>query len=61
MVNVRYGVTVPIASRFGAFETWLECFVLPKLTVALPSHHIDVTRWRIPRNLPLTGPQFNVS
>ncbi|XP_058816996.1 uncharacterized protein LOC131680291 [Topomyia yanbarensis] len=35
--------------------------VLPKLTVSLPSQHIDVSRWRIPRNLPLADPQFNVS
>ncbi|XP_058840872.1 uncharacterized protein LOC131696343 [Topomyia yanbarensis] len=36
-------------------------FVLQKLTVSLPSHHIDVSRWRIPRHLPLADPQFNIS
>ncbi|XP_055589044.1 uncharacterized protein LOC129741345 [Uranotaenia lowii] len=59
-VNVHFGVTLSIASRFGGFETSLQCLVLPKLTVDLPSHHIDVTRWRIPRHLPLADPQFNI-
>ncbi|XP_065078787.1 uncharacterized protein LOC135701780 [Ochlerotatus camptorhynchus] len=61
MVNVRYGVTMSIASRFGTFTSNLDCLVLPKLTVALPSCSIDVTRWRIPRHLPLADPQFNIS
>lgn len=61
MVNVRYSVTVSIASRFGDFAANLDCLVLPKLTVALPSYHIDVTCWQIPRHLLLADPQFNVS
>ncbi|XP_065075282.1 uncharacterized protein LOC135699026 [Ochlerotatus camptorhynchus] len=61
LVNVHYGVTMSIASRFGIFISSLECLVLPKLTVALPSCNIDVTRWRIPRHLQLADPQFNVS
>lgn len=60
-VNVRFGVTILIASRFGNFESNLDCLVLPKLTVALPSCHIDVTRWQILSHLPLADPQFNVS
>ncbi|XP_055634088.1 uncharacterized protein LOC129774380 [Toxorhynchites rutilus septentrionalis] len=61
MVNVRYGVTLPIASRFGNFESSLECLVLPKLTVALPSHNIDITHWRIPPHLLLADPHFHIS
>ncbi|XP_055527328.1 uncharacterized protein LOC129719944 [Wyeomyia smithii] len=41
--------------------TQLDCLVLPKLTVSLPSQHIDISRWRIPKNLPLADPQFNIS
>ncbi|XP_055634284.1 uncharacterized protein LOC129774549 [Toxorhynchites rutilus septentrionalis] len=61
VVNVRYAVSLSLASRFENFSTQLDCLVLPKLTVSLPSHHIDVSRWRIPRNLPLADPQFNIS
>lgn len=60
-VNVRYGVTLSFTSRFGNHQFSLDCLILPKLTVSLPSHHIDVTRWRIPRNLPLADPNFNIS
>ncbi|XP_065092730.1 uncharacterized protein LOC135713532 [Ochlerotatus camptorhynchus] len=60
-VNVHFGVTISLASRYGDHRFSLDCLVLPKLTISLPSHHIDVTRWRIPRNLPLTDPQFNIS
>nr|XP_029722740.1 uncharacterized protein LOC115263673 [Aedes albopictus] len=35
--------------------------VLPKLTVSLPSHHINVSRWQIPSNLPMADLQFNIS
>ncbi|XP_055605769.1 uncharacterized protein LOC129753943 [Uranotaenia lowii] len=61
IVNVRYGVTLAIASRFETFATQLDCLVLPKLTVSLPSHHIDTSRWKIPKHLPLADPQFNIS
>ncbi|XP_062541340.1 uncharacterized protein LOC134209371 [Armigeres subalbatus] len=60
-VNVHFGVTISLASRFGDHRFVLDCLVLPKLTVSLPSHHIDVTRWHIPRHLPMADPQFNIS
>ncbi|XP_053686415.1 uncharacterized protein LOC128735957 [Sabethes cyaneus] len=52
-MNVRYGATLSFASRFGNHRFSLDCLILPKLIVSLPSHHIDVTQWKIPRNLPL--------
>ncbi|XP_062713792.1 uncharacterized protein LOC134290632 [Aedes albopictus] len=60
-VNVHFGVTLSLASRFGDHHFTLDCLVLPKLTVSLPSHHINVSRWQIPRNLPMADPQFNIS
>lgn len=60
-INVRNGVSLLIASRYGNFKSNLDCFVLPKLTDALPSCHIDVRHWRIPQHLPLADPQFNIS
>ncbi|XP_055632588.1 uncharacterized protein LOC129773062 [Toxorhynchites rutilus septentrionalis] len=60
-VNVHYGISLSLSSRFDTFSTSLECLVLSKLTVSLPGHHIIVVRWIIPRNLPLADPQFNIS
>lgn len=61
VVNVRYGVTLHLASRYGNHQYSMNCLVLPKLTVALPRQHIDVSKWRIPRHLPLADPRFNIS
>ncbi|XP_062704362.1 uncharacterized protein LOC134286717 [Aedes albopictus] len=60
-VNVHYKVNIALASRFGGFEQEIDCLVLPKLTVSLPSRSVDISRWTIPRNLPLADPRFNIS
>lgn len=60
-VNVHYKVNIVLSSRFGGFEQQIDCLVLPKLTVSLPSRSIDISRWTIPRNLPLADPRFNIS
>ncbi|XP_053686382.1 uncharacterized protein LOC128735926 [Sabethes cyaneus] len=39
----------------------MECLVLPKLAVHLPTSTVDISDWRIPEHLPLANPQFNVS
>lgn len=60
-VSVRYCVQVSLSSRFGKFVQEIECLVLPKLTVSLPSCHVDISRWSLPRNLPLADAKFNFS
>ncbi|XP_062713910.1 uncharacterized protein LOC134290733 [Aedes albopictus] len=60
-VNVHFKVNIALASRFGGFEQEIDCLVLPKLTVSLPSRSVDISRWTIPRNLPLADPRFNIS
>nr|XP_029715748.1 uncharacterized protein LOC115259352 [Aedes albopictus] len=60
-VNVHFGVTLSLASRFGDHRFTLDCLELPKLAVSLLNHHINVSRWQIPRNLPMADPQFNIS
>ncbi|XP_055623056.1 uncharacterized protein LOC129766513 [Toxorhynchites rutilus septentrionalis] len=59
-VSVHFKVNVMLASRFGGFEEQLPCLVLPKLTVNLPSRSVDISRWNVPRNLPLADPRFNI-
>ncbi|XP_053691419.1 uncharacterized protein LOC128739943 [Sabethes cyaneus] len=61
VVNVRYTVTVQFSSRFGPTENSLECLVLPKLTVSVPTSNVDISAWKIPQYLPLADPQFNIS
>ncbi|XP_055623164.1 uncharacterized protein LOC129766610 [Toxorhynchites rutilus septentrionalis] len=60
-VNVHFSVNLSFASRFEEVERQLDCLVLPKLTVSLPSRSVDISRWNIPRNLPLADPRFNIS
>ncbi|XP_058840021.1 uncharacterized protein LOC131695495 [Topomyia yanbarensis] len=60
-VNVHYKVQIALSSRFGGFEQQIDCLVLPKLTVSLPSRSVDISRWTIPRHLPLADPRFNIS
>lgn len=61
MVCVRYSVAISLASRFGKYIQQIDCLVLPKLTVSLPSCHVDISQWKIPRHLPLADPKFNIS
>lgn len=61
VVNVRYTVSVNISSRFGSHHYDLNCLVLPKLTVNLPTRTIDISTWKIPKHLPLADPQFHLS
>ncbi|XP_058828378.1 uncharacterized protein LOC131688223 [Topomyia yanbarensis] len=60
-VTVHHRVDTIIVSRFGTFEHPLNYLVLPKLTVCLPSQHVDVSHWKIPPNIPLADPRFNIS
>lgn len=61
VVIARYVVSIVISSRFEANDYPVNCLVLPKLTVNLPTTTIDISRWNIPTHLPLADPGFNVS
>ncbi|XP_055522772.1 uncharacterized protein LOC129716954 [Wyeomyia smithii] len=61
LANVRYVVTVQLASRVGPSEYCVECLVLPKLTSSLPTRSIDIRAWKILQHLPLADPQFHLS
>ncbi|XP_062557643.1 uncharacterized protein LOC134222511 [Armigeres subalbatus] len=61
MVSVRYCVQLTLSSRFGKLVQTIDCLVLPKLTVSLPTCHVDVSKWNIPHHLQLADPKFNVS
>ncbi|XP_055604942.1 uncharacterized protein LOC129753172 [Uranotaenia lowii] len=59
--RVKDQVPITIASRSGKFVTSMEFFVLPVLTRVLPSTNVDISKWVIPRNLPLADPKFNIA
>ncbi|XP_055605123.1 uncharacterized protein LOC129753335 [Uranotaenia lowii] len=59
--RVKDQVPITIASRSGNFITSMEFFVLPALTRVLPSTNVDISKWVIPRNLPLADPKFNIA
>lgn len=61
IINTQFSTTVTLASRFGEFQYNLDCLVLPRLTISLPSTNINIARWKIPNHLPLADPKFNVS
>ncbi|XP_053686902.1 uncharacterized protein LOC128736443 [Sabethes cyaneus] len=61
IVHIRSKVVIKFSSRFGKFEYLLECLVIPQITVTLPSKHIDISRWNLPKNIPLADPKFNIS
>ncbi|XP_062556914.1 uncharacterized protein LOC134221744 [Armigeres subalbatus] len=58
IVNVRYVVSVTVSSRLNNQQFPLECLVLPKLTVNLPTKTVDIRTWQIPPHLQLADPQF---
>lgn len=59
--TVRYSQYVRLQSRLGDYTTILECLILNKLTISLPSCHLDVSKWKIPCKQLLADPQFNIS
>lgn len=51
---------VNIRSKINDYHTSIKCFVLPRITSSLPSTYIDVDLIRIPDNIQLADPTFDV-
>ncbi|XP_061711557.1 uncharacterized protein LOC133520879 [Cydia pomonella] len=51
---------VTIRSKQSDYSMSITCFVLPRITSSLPSTHIDLDSIRIPDNIQLADPDFNV-
>ncbi|XP_055634049.1 uncharacterized protein LOC129774354 [Toxorhynchites rutilus septentrionalis] len=50
-----------ISSRYSNFSIPMEFLVLRQITTNLPTHTIPTTEWRIPENIFLADPEFNIS
>lgn len=58
-INAKFTVLSQIRSRVCNYPTTIECLVLPKLTIDLPSASIDVTAWNITPGIQLADPTFH--
>ncbi|XP_058448645.1 uncharacterized protein LOC131428617 [Malaya genurostris] len=47
IMNVRYKVSVQFSSRFESQQHCMECLVLPKLTVSLPTKSVNIIEFNL--------------
>lgn len=53
-------VNITIKSTASGFNADLEAFVLKQVTTCQPSKEVDISEWKIPTNLKLADPSFNL-
>ncbi|GAB1860475.1 hypothetical protein CAJAP_01554 [Camponotus japonicus] len=58
--EARNSVNVTVQSRFNTHKEQLNCIILPKITQKLPQEFIHPSRFKIPSNIKLADPNFNV-
>ncbi|XP_065094221.1 uncharacterized protein LOC135714779 [Ochlerotatus camptorhynchus] len=58
-VNAKFTVPSHIRSRVCNYSTTVECLVLPRLTMDLPSTSVDASTWSIPPGIQLADPSFH--
>jgi len=51
--TILYAASLEIKSRFGNWETKIDCAVLPKITGMIPATFVDSSDWGIPEGLML--------
>ncbi|XP_055584795.1 uncharacterized protein LOC129737660 [Uranotaenia lowii] len=54
----RSKLRTTIHSRVTGFSTIVELLVLPKLTLSLPSATLDISSWKLPKEIQLADPNF---
>ncbi|XP_065078929.1 uncharacterized protein LOC135701909 [Ochlerotatus camptorhynchus] len=59
--RARFQVKTTVSSRVQDFSVGMEFLVLQKVTSELPSAHIPVAYWKIPNDIQLADPNFNIS
>jgi len=53
-------IDVSFRSRVNAYTNNIECIVLPKITQKLPQKFYPVSEFKIPSNIALADPNFNI-
>ncbi|XP_058816591.1 uncharacterized protein LOC131679858 [Topomyia yanbarensis] len=59
--RVKQQIPIVVSSRTGPYTTSMNFLILPSLTRILPTVDVDVSKWIIPRHLPLADPKFNIA
>ncbi|XP_049287533.1 uncharacterized protein LOC125766003 [Anopheles funestus] len=57
--NVRHSVKTTIYSRCSSYTSSIELLVLPKLSVDMPTHELNISHWKVPETCILADPFFN--
>ncbi|XP_018404425.1 PREDICTED: uncharacterized protein LOC108781051 [Cyphomyrmex costatus] len=58
-INAR-SVNVLLQSKHNSYRGRLNCVILKKITQNLPQEFVDISQLRIPSNIPLADPHFNI-
>lgn len=59
--KVKHQTNITVSSRFGSYTKSMDFLILPTLTRILPTANVDISKWIIPRHLPLADPKFNIA
>ncbi|XP_062538841.1 uncharacterized protein LOC134207138 [Armigeres subalbatus] len=59
--QVKHKTNITVSSRSESYTTTMEFLILSTLTRMLPTTTVDISKWVIPRHLPLADPKFNVA
>ncbi|XP_055615063.1 uncharacterized protein LOC129761367 [Toxorhynchites rutilus septentrionalis] len=59
--KVKQQVPIVVSSRINSYTSCLSFLILPSLTRILPTVNVNVSKWIIPRHVPLADPKFNVA
>ncbi|XP_062713249.1 uncharacterized protein LOC134290197 [Aedes albopictus] len=59
--TAKHAVNATVSSRTTDYTVGLDFLVLQRVTAELPSTTVPISHWKIPNNLQLADPQFNVS
>ncbi|XP_018375582.1 PREDICTED: uncharacterized protein LOC108769219 [Trachymyrmex cornetzi] len=59
-INARRSVNVLIQSKQNSYRERMECVILQKITQNLPQEFVDRSQLKIPSNISLADPHFNI-
>lgn len=60
-VRATESVVVKLSSRTRAFDTSVTCLIISKIPAILPSKNVDIRDWKVPSDVRLADPKFNIS
>lgn len=61
LTNIQYKVNLNVESYFNNFVANIDCLVIPKITENLPLMSFNKNMLKIPQNLELADPNYNIS